>query len=131
MTEDVSSNIERAQQLVSCLSVGGLSGLNELLHDDIVMELPFASDPSVQETIGKQACLEKLAFVDEAFDLFAITPHEIYEAPARNAVILEATSFGRYKGGGAIYQNRYVMVLSFRDGKVISWREFFNPLRVG
>lgn len=131
MTNEVSSNVERAQQLVACLSVGGLSGLKELCHEELLMELPFAADPAQQRTEGREACLEKLAYVEEAFDHFAITPHEIYEAPTRDAVIVEATSFGRYKGGGAFYQNLYVIVLSFQDGKVVSWREYFDPQRVG
>lgn len=127
----VMTNVERAQQVIACVAVGKLSGLSDLCHEDLVMELPFASDPSQQKTDGKQACLGKLSYVDEAFDHFAIVPHEIYDAPAQNAVIVEATSFGQYKSGGAYYQNRYAMVMEFRDDKVVLWREFFNPLLVG
>ena len=124
------SNIERAKRFVSCISAGGLSDLGDLCHNDLTMELPFASDPSQKKTAGKQACLEKLAYIGEAFDSFAIVPHELYEAPSRSTVIVEATSFGRYKGGGHFYQNRYVLVLHFENGKVALWREFFNPLLI-
>jgi len=43
-------------------------------------------------------------------------------------VIVEGRSRGTYRSGRPDYVNHYLFVLSFRNGKLTRWREFFNPL---
>jgi len=93
--------------------------------DDMVLELPYASPPSVIE--GKNTALEylKAAFAMFRFSL-AIT--EVYECVDPDLLVLEYTSSGTVLTTGKPYANRYIGVYWFRDGRIAKVREFYNPV---
>jgi ketosteroid isomerase-like protein len=125
-----SGNGSSALRVLQTLSSGVLAQLEGLLDEGIVMELPFVPSQFPQSIEGREAVLQALAYIPSAFDFFRLNVHELYECATRDCVICEATAIGRRRGGGSFYQNRYVFVLRFKDGKVVLWREFLNPLRI-
>jgi ketosteroid isomerase-like protein len=42
---------------------------------------------------------------------------------------VEAQSEGELVKGGT-YSNRYVFIFKFEKGKILLWKEYFNPLRL-
>lgn len=111
--------------------LGQLSALNidaiaPLLAGDVVMEMPFAPGGEGISASGKDAVIAMLGGAPALFDVFRVAPHETWECPDRSAVIVEATSVGKYKAGG-FYENRYGFVFVLRDGKITVWREYANP----
>jgi ketosteroid isomerase-like protein len=67
------------------------------------------------------------AFIPQVFRSFRLTITEIYDCPEQDVVVFEQTSDGELHSG-AHFANRYVMILGFRDGKVVLWRECFDPI---
>lgn len=125
------SNVERAKRLVSSIRENGIEGVADLLDEDVHMQLPYAPEGMPQAVRGKAAVLETLRLVPRYFSRFRINPHECYECTSRQTVILECTGLGLFRTPGIPpYQNRYVMLFTFRDGLVTQWREFFNPYPV-
>ena len=43
-------------------------------------------------------------------------------------LVVEAEATGTYTPNGAGYENRYVIVYGFRDGRICRQREYYNPL---
>lgn len=112
------------------LREGGVDGLAPLLHERIVMELPYAPKGTPTRIDGRDAVVTALGFIKTQMKYFRIIPHEVYECLERGTVILEATSVGQWLAPAPMYQNRYVFVFGFDDGLLLSWKEFFNPYAV-
>ena len=52
---------------------------------------------------------------------------EIHRTLDPNALVAEYASRCTVKATGGPYNNRYIGVLHFKDGKVAGWKEFHNP----
>jgi uncharacterized protein len=91
--------------------------------EDAVMEFPFADPPSRLE--GRAAIHQMLsaAFTSFHMQLEVTTVHECVD-PDR--LIFELRSEGEL--AGKPYANRYVIVYGFKDGKIVSQREYLNPM---
>lgn len=98
-----------------------------LLADDVVFEMPFAEPPTV---IRGREDLQKL--LEEFLHGFYadFTLHDITVTPAREPgrYYAEYSSTGRVAAKPHEYRQRYAAVFQVRDGKVTTWREYFNPL---
>lgn len=104
--------------------------LRDLLADDVVMEFPYATGGVPDRVTGADAVVEAMKVTRTMFSAFRQTPTAIYASPVSESVIVEAESEGEWLDGGH-YANRYAILFTFRDGKVVLWREYFDPLRLG
>jgi hypothetical protein len=62
--------------------------------------------------------------LDHCFDL------AVYHDAVKGVVVLEYASEGCAVGTGRRYSNRYISVLTLRDGEVARWRDYLDPLAV-
>ena len=123
-----SPHLETAVGLLDTISRLDIDGLRNYLHDDIVMELPFAPGNEPLRFDGLENVVRAMRSAPDMFHRFQFGVHERYWCPERNLAILEATSMGVMKSR-RLYQNRYLFVFRFRDGRVVQWLEFFDPHR--
>lgn len=56
------------------------------------------------------------------------TIHGLHQTTDPDVIIVEAGGRSEVPETGRIYDQRYVMVINLRDGKIASTREYFNPL---
>ena len=47
-----------------------------------------------------------------------------------NVVILESEGKGEAVQTGRPYEPKYITVLTFRDGRIVCWRDYWNPFTV-
>ena len=94
--------------------------------DDMVLELSYASPPTVIE--GRASALEKLAATFATFR-FSLEITEVHECADPNRLVIEYTSIGKVVATGTSHTNRYIGVYWFRDGRIAHVREFSNPDR--
>ncbi len=97
----------------------------DLLHDDLVLEFPFAASIGMPERIvGKQDCVVYLEKVMEALSDLTFRDVDIKPMPDPERVVIE------YKGSSGTafghYENVYVAFQKFQDGKMILFREYWN-----
>ena len=92
--------------------------------DDMVLELPYASPPTVIET--KERAIK---YLTAAFGLFRFSLEitEVHECVDPDKLILEYTSIGKVVPSGKAYGNRYIGVYWFRGGRIARVREFYDP----
>src|ERR1700747_936299 len=55
--------------------------------------------------------------------------HRYYD-PDKSVVILEYTLHGTVVSTGAPYVNRFISVITVKDGKIVHWRDYLDPLAV-
>lgn len=93
--------------------------------DDLVLEFPFADPPKQLE--GKDVVEPYLVAALGAFTL-DLRVVEVHETVDPDELVVEAAATGTYTPNGASYENRYVIVYRFRDGRICHQREYYNPL---
>lgn len=120
-------NLELLNKFFKAVSAGDASSMASIYTDDFVLEMPFVDFDGVKveglENVGKY-----VAGVLGRFDIQLHLSH-IFETSDPDILIAEYTSTGEFKPEGVPYDNRYITVYTFRDGKICGVREFFNPLR--
>jgi ketosteroid isomerase-like protein len=54
----------------------------------------------------------------------------VYHDAVKGVAILEYASHGHAVGTGNPYHNRFISVLTIRDGDVVHWRDYLDPVAV-
>jgi ketosteroid isomerase-like protein len=95
------------------------------LADDLILELPFRAGGHARTLVGDDAhafmgalpkFLERLNFTD-------VTVHG---ATSSGVIAAEYVSDGSTRAGTP-YQNAYAAFFEVADGKIVRWREYFDP----
>lgn len=114
----------------------GLAGFIEADHffdlfaEDVVTEY-IVTVPGYPPRVDGRAALAELyrpygtrMTLERCFDL------AVYHDAAKGVVVLEYASEGHAVETGNRYSNRFISVLTLRDGEVVHWRDYLNPLAV-
>jgi AcrR family transcriptional regulator len=117
------------QTLFEAVSLADGQALRPLLADDVLMELPFAIPPFPSAKSGGDAIASGIKGGSRIFTSFRLTPLTFYPSPETNSIVVEAASEGQLTKGGT-YSNQYVFIFKFANGKIVLWKEYFNPLRL-
>ena len=100
--------------------------VGSLLHEGASFETPYAGPPAH----GKQAVLDMLSTAMPAFVTHMdFTVHNLYPGADPDVLISEYESTATLIGGGR-YANRYINVMRVKDGKILLFREYFNPVAI-
>ena len=116
-----------AERFLNALTTRDVDEVMPLWNDDGVMEFPFVPEGSPNTFEGSEAIRATLesAFVQRPkMAFFDVTA---YQAADPNLAFVE------FKGdmtlqSGAPYNNTYIAKVEARDGKLVHFKEFFNPL---
>lgn len=125
MTTAPTNNAELAARAVVLQGERDFDGMRAICDPDVVLEFPYHPNGPA-EYRGVDAMLGQFAVLG-AFETLEIRPVQIFDTGGE-VVVVEGRSRGTYRSGRPDYENHYLFVLSFRDGKLTRWREFFNPL---
>jgi len=101
-----------------------------LLHDDLILEFPYAYSVKMPgRVVGKKACVEYLSGVMKHFTGLTFRDVVINTTGEPDKLIIEYA--GRCKlASGVVYEQTYATIQRFRDGKMVFFREFWNPMAV-
>jgi ketosteroid isomerase-like protein len=104
--------------------------LLDLCADDVVFEFPFAPPGRPARVEGKPALGDYLKGISGRMRLEGVSNLEIHETVKPEVAIIEMTMTGTVTATGAPYEQSYVSVLTVRDGLIVRYRDYWNPLRV-
>jgi uncharacterized protein len=110
---------------VEAINAGDAAAQMAHYTDDLVLEFPFADPPKRMQ--GKDVVLPYLTNALALFEL-DLRVVEVHETTDPDEVVVEAAATGTFVPNGAPYENRYVIVYGFRDGRICRQREYYNPL---
>lgn len=106
-----------------------LDALAATLHEDVVMDLPFAPEGIPQRVEGKP---DVTAFFDGMPGM--ITPLNFHDqrveaiAGRQGEFVAEYVSDAKILATGLPYRNTYIARFSVRDGRIVRFAEYFDPL---
>jgi len=101
-----------------------------LLADDVAFDFVITVPDYPRHVVGRDNLIELFRgygstfFLDRCYDL------RVHRSDPTSTVVLEYASEGRVVATGHSYRNRYISVVTVKDGKVSHWRDYLDPLRV-
>ena len=120
-------NLELVRQVFAHISAGEHERMVELMADDLVFELPYGPKGMPGRFESKRKFQRLQAGMFPLFSRFALELVEVHPTLDPSMLVAEYRSDAQVKKNGAPYQNRYIGVFRFREGKICFWREFHNP----
>ena len=118
-------NMEVLKTAISSIGTGNSEVFSNLYTEDWVLELPYSEPPKVLTGIN-----EILTYLKPQMGKleFTLTLTEIFECLDPNLLIAEYVSEGRSTITNKPYQNTYIGLWRFREGKICGVKEYLNPL---
>lgn len=116
-----------AERFLNALTTRDVDEVMSLWNDDGVMEFPFVPEGSPNTFEGSEAIRTTLASAFVQRPKMRFFDVKAYQAADANLAFVE------FKGdmllqSGAPYNNTYIAKVEARDGKLVRFKEFFNPL---
>jgi ketosteroid isomerase-like protein len=114
----------------------GLDGLAgpghffDLLAEDIDVEFVITVPGYPRHTEGRAALAELYRPYGTAIVLDRCHDLAVHHDPSNGTVVLEYASEGRTVATGDRYSNRYISVLTLREGEIVRWRDYLDPVAV-
>lgn len=114
----------------------GLKGLAEgedyfdLLADDVVFEYVVSVPGYPQRVEGRHNIIDLYSDYDGFMTVRSADNLRVYRDPAASVAVLEYEVHGESVQTGRPYDNRFVSVVTIKDGKVTRWRDYLDPVAV-
>lgn len=121
----MSADLATVRRAIDAMGDLDIDAVFELLADEFVLELPFRADGGRRRMEGDDA----RAFMRALPKLLTEMPfHDVvvHGALPSGEIVAEYRSAGITKAGRD-YSNTYVAFLTVADGRIVRWREFFDP----
>ncbi|GLU49963.1 nuclear transport factor 2 family protein [Nocardiopsis ansamitocini] len=107
-----------------------LAGYLDLLDDEVVFEFPFAPQGRPRRLEGKSDVAAYMAHLPGTLDVDKAPSVRIHGTTDPGALIAEMSIEGRIKATAAPFSQQYVVFLDVVDGRITSYRDYWNPLAV-
>ena len=102
----------------------------DMLADDAVVEFPFAPPNVPKRLVGKTAIVEYVNTLAGQFTFDRFGEPSVQTTADPDLVVAEFEAFGRHNATGEIYDQSYISFIHTRDGYIVHYREYWNPLVV-
>ncbi|RYG80525.1 nuclear transport factor 2 family protein [bacterium] len=101
-----------------------------MLADDAVMEFPYAPAGLPHRLEGRAAIGNYLAALSALLAFDRIAQPIVHRTSDRDVTILEFAGFGRGIPNGEPYEQRYISVIRTLNGRIVQYRDYWDPLAV-
>jgi ketosteroid isomerase-like protein len=118
------TNKQTLRRAMSGITALDADAIRAGLHESAVFELPF--EPAVPDG-DRDSFLQLLSMMFVMFKKFDITLTHIYDLVDPTMLVARYRSDAEGRDKPVCYQNEYIGVFHFRDGKITLWREYANP----
>jgi ketosteroid isomerase-like protein len=102
----------------------------DLWAADGVAEFPFAPDGRPRRLEGKEAVAASMRHHPEHIDLHDFPGLRIHRTDDPHTVVAEMRGVGRLVRTDAPFDMTYIVVMTVRNGRIASYRDYWNPLVV-
>ena len=102
------------------------SDVVDLFTEDVLFEFPYAPEGLPRRLEGISALVDHLARLRPMLDLGEFRLHAVH--PADETVVFEFSCMGEGVATGQPYQQDYISVVTLREGRIVRYRDYWNPL---
>lgn len=122
------SAVELLRHSLDLFLAKDMKGWSQLCADDVVAEFPFAPEGSPRRLEGREALYEYLRNYPSIINVRSIPDLRVYSTEDPNVAIAEWSSSGEVLTNGNPYEMSYATFVTFEDGLIVNYREYWNPL---
>lgn len=129
MTDDAdrrARNVALADEYLEAVGTLDIERLAAVLHDDVVLEVPFAPEGVPSRTEGKAAVVEYYSSIPDLVTPLGFGDRKIDTLENPDELVTEYSSDCTIIPTGKRYQNTYIARVSIKDGAVVRFAEYFN-----
>jgi uncharacterized protein len=105
-----------------------IKGWAQLCDENVVVEFPFAPDMASRKLIGRATIYEYLKNYPSVIDIQSTPTMTIRATDDPDMAIAEWSVSGRVISNGNPYEMSYATFVTFRDGLIVNYREYWNPM---
>lgn len=120
----------RLQQFLSNLVSSRHPDLMEMLTEDAVIKFPYHLATTPTQLVGKQEIVKYFAGIANLMTFEEFRLVAAHQTINPDVAVLEYEGTGKAVRTGRSYQQKYITVLTFRDGRISHWKDYWNPIRV-
>jgi ketosteroid isomerase-like protein len=123
--------VDQTNRFLNLLEAGNEAGLADILDDQVVWSTPMSSGEAEdgEPARGREAFGSRLAAIGGLMTSAKFVDRRI-TASADTATTFVQTRGDFVTADGRPYQNVYVFRFDWRDGKIVSWEEYANPITI-
>jgi hypothetical protein len=130
MTDSVGSFSAMLRQVLGNRVAMEAVSFLDMLADDAVMEFPFSPPGLATRLDGKPAIVSHLATLGDMIAFDHMGEPTVHVTTDPDVTIVEFDGFGRGVSTGASYDQRYISVIRTAAGRIVHYRDYWNPLVV-
>ncbi|MDY0969224.1 MULTISPECIES: nuclear transport factor 2 family protein [Sphingomonas] len=130
MTENIESFSSLLRQTLGDRIDADASSFVEMMAEDGVMEFPYSPAGLPTRLEGRAAIATHLMGLSEIIAFDRMGAAVVHPSTDPNVVIIEFEGFGRGVATGEPYDQRYVSVIRTAGGRIVHYRDYWNPLVV-
>ncbi|MEU7475376.1 nuclear transport factor 2 family protein [Lentzea sp. NPDC042327] len=119
--------LDRALDLLIKKDMAGFAGL---WAEDGRMEFPFAPEGWPREVTGRAGVRHYMRDYPKMIDVREVLWQRVHRTADPAVTVAEFDLGGELVASGKPFRNRYVVVITERDGQIAEWRDYWNPLAV-
>jgi uncharacterized protein len=117
--------LERRREVLRNQDTDGFVGL---FAPDGVIELPFAAPDMPSRLEGRQAIRDfSRRVAASSLRIDDLEPLAVYQTDDPEIIIVELVTYGTLTGTGRTLAGTSIQVFRIRDGKIVLFRDYFNP----
>ncbi|WP_353358269.1 nuclear transport factor 2 family protein [Mycobacterium sp.] len=116
-----------AERWLGALHALDIPAAVELLADGAVLEMPLAP-PGLPNRFEGKAAIRAFLSGSQLFSKLEFHDVEVHATSDPELAVVEFRSTGTFEATGLEYANRYALVVRAREGRIVLYREYFNPL---
>ncbi|MDG4780330.1 nuclear transport factor 2 family protein [Micromonospora sp. WMMD961] len=125
MSDNPAAVFHRGMEL---LLAKDMAGFIALFAEDAVLELPFAPPGQPRRVAGRADLHEYLINYPDLLDVREIHDRTVHETRDPEVVVVEFVASGVVVASGRPYELRYIAVLTIRAGKLVHYRDYWDPI---
>ena len=130
MTEGVESFSAMLRSALGVRIVPEADTFVKMIADDCIMEFPYSPPGFPSRLEGNAAVTHHMESLGELIAFDRICKPTVYATTDPNVVIVEFEGFGRGVATGEPYEQLYISVIRTFGGKIVSYKDYWNPLAV-
>lgn len=108
----------------------GAASFLDMFAEDGVMEFPYAYAGLPRRIEGREAMADHLAMLATLISIDRMGEPVITQTTDAGTVVLEFEGFGTGIETGGPYEQRYVSIIRTREGRIVHYKDYWNPLAV-
>lgn len=102
----------------------------DMFAEDGVIEFPYAPPGGTARLQGRPALADYLPRVTAAIRFDTVSTPTVHRTHNPEVLILEFSAEGHGLQTGLSYDQRYISVITVRAGRIVHYRDYWNPLVV-